>query len=104
MQKLFILYILVISCILSAFMRPTAGGSIYGRIKPYNGALKVWAVSDTDTGKAVVQNGEFDIKHLSAGRYRVIVEGQRPYKVTTKPDVIVSDSASTDVGEIVLDQ
>lgn len=71
---------------------------------PQNGALSVWAVSDRDTGRAMVQNGEFEIKKLRPGNYRVIAEGRRPYKVTTRPGVVVGDSAIVDIGDLFLDQ
>jgi hypothetical protein len=87
-----------------AFIVQDKPGSIKGRVVPYNAALNVWAVSDNDTAHAVVQNGAFEIKALKAGRYRVIVEGLKPYKVTTKPDVIVSNGVITDVKDIILDQ
>ena len=86
------------------FQQDSRSGSISGRVVPYNAAVNVWAVADNDTAHGVIHNGEFELKKLRAGRYRVIVEGRRPYKVTTRPDVIVSDSANTNVGEIVLDQ
>lgn len=87
-----------------AFVRKELPGTIKGRIKPYNAALHAWAVSDNDTANATIQNGAFEIKNLKTGRYRLIVEGLRPYKTTTKPDIIVSAGITSDVGEIVLDQ
>ncbi|NCI46809.1 hypothetical protein [Sediminibacterium soli] len=82
----------------------TDAGSIYGRVIPYNAALHVWAVSDNDTGRAVIQNGMYEIRNLRPGRYRLIADGRYPYKVTTKPDVIVYDSSSTNAGEIILEK
>ncbi len=91
--------------LLFAFVKQQdTGAKIRGRVTPYNAALKVWAVSDNDTSVGVVQNGQFEIKSLKPGRYRVIAEGLRPYKVTTKPDVVVNAGATVDVGEIILDQ
>lgn len=87
-----------------AFTRHDQPGELRGTIKPYNGALHAWAVSDADTGNGVISSGAFIIKNLKPGKYRVIIEGLRPYKPTTKPDVIVNGGSSTDVGEIVLDQ
>ena|ERR1700733_1995810 len=87
-----------------AFVRKELPGTIKGRVKPYNAALHAWAVSDNDTANGTVVNGDFVIKDLKTGRYRVIVEGLRPYKTTTKPDIIVTAGITTDVGEIVLDQ
>jgi hypothetical protein len=95
-------YLIVFCLVLAGMCFAYRDGSVYGRIKPYNAALHVWAVSDDDTGSAVIANGQFEIKNLRPGRYRIIVEGLYPYKVTTKPDVIVNDSAATDAGEIQL--
>lgn len=78
--------------------------AIRGTVKPLNGALHVWAVSDSDTSSATVVNGQFKIENLKGGLYRVIAEGIRPYKVTTKTGVNVNPGTSVDVGEIVLDQ
>lgn len=77
---------------------------IRGTVKPSNAALHVWAVSNTDTSSGVVVNGQFEIKNLKGGLYRVIAEGLRPYKVTTKTGVNVNPGSSVDVGEIVLEQ
>src|SRR5471032_1263493 len=77
-------------------------GTIKGRVVPYNAALHIWAVSDKDTVDALVQAaGAFELKGVKAGRYRVIAEGLRPYKVTTKPDVVV-DGNVVDIGDIIL--
>ncbi len=104
MKRLFCICIVTISIVLAGFKQPQRLGSIRGRVVPQNAALNVWAVSDSDTGHAVVQNGEFEIKQLQPGRYRVIAEGIRPYKVTTRPDVIVADSTQVNIGDLQLDQ
>jgi hypothetical protein len=90
--------------VLFAFIKQNAVTGIRGRVSPYNAVLHVWAVSDTDTARAIVQNGAFEIKNIKAGKYRVIAEGLKPYKVTTKPDVIVNQGVSVDIGEIILDK
>lgn len=87
-----------------AFAAQQYSGSIRGKVLPHLAALHVWAVSNGDTGRAVLQNGEFEIRNLRPGRYLIIVGARLPYKTTIKPDVIVSDSSNTDVGEIRLDQ
>ena len=91
--------------VLFAFVRQQDTKTVIkGRITPYNAALHVWAVSGTDTASGTVVNGQFEIKNLKGGKYRVIAEGLRPYKVTTKPDVVVNPGTTVDVGDIVLDQ
>lgn len=95
-------FLLVI--VLFAFVRHDIGATIKGHVVPYNAALHVWAVSDRDTNSGIVQNGAFEIKKLKGGKYRVIAEGLRPYKVTTKPDINVASGTIVDIGDIILDQ
>jgi hypothetical protein len=90
--------------VLFAFVRQDVGATIKGHVVPYNAALRVWAVSDNDTSSGIVQNGAFEIKKLKGGKYRVIAEGLRPYKVTTKPDINVASGTIIDIGDIILDQ
>lgn len=104
MKRLFLIVIISVSVILAAFKQQQRLGSIHGRVIPLNAALNVWAVSDKDTAHAIVQNGEFELKQLKPGRYRVIAEGMHPYKVTTRPDVIVTDSLQVNIGDLILDQ
>ena len=92
------------TALLLAFTLQSPTGSIRGRVVPFNAALHVWAVSDKDTANSVIQNGAFEIKGLKEGRYRLIVDGRRPYKTTTKLDVVVNSGTATDVGDIILDQ
>lgn len=96
--------LMLLNTLLAAYVVQVYSGSIRGKIVPHNAALNVWAVSNADTGRGVVQNGEFEIKNLRSGKYNVIVDARLPYKVTTKPDVMVNDSSNTDVGEIRLIQ
>ncbi len=79
--------------------------SIKGTVTPADKALRAWAVSPTDTLKADVQNGTFEIKDVKAGTYSVIIEAQEPFANTRKKDVVVdAQQATTDVGEIKLQQ
>ncbi|MEO8171796.1 MAG: hypothetical protein ABI581_01890 [Sediminibacterium sp.] len=105
MKKQWILAIAFLSVIVVfAFVRQDIGATIKGRVVPYNAALHVWAVSDHDTNSAIIQNGTFEIKKLKGGKYRVIAEGLKPYKVTTKPGITVASGAVVDIGDIILDQ
>ncbi|HLK30929.1 MAG TPA: carboxypeptidase-like regulatory domain-containing protein [Puia sp.] len=79
-------------------------GSIKGKVTPANGAAKVWAISGTDTLKASVDGGTFNIMDAKPGTYKLIVEAMPPYKNMAKEGVTVSDGQSTDVGEIKLQQ
>ena len=103
-QSPLIILLLLGAVLFYAFTRHDLPGEVRGSIKPYNGALHAWAISDIDTGNAVITSGTFNIKNLKPGKYRVVIEGLRPYKTTAKPDVLVNGGSATDVGEIVLDQ
>lgn len=79
-------------------------GSIKGTVTPADGAVKAWALSATDTLKADIMNGAFEIVNVKPGDYRLIIEAKAPYKNTAKDGVSVKDAQPTDVGEIKLDQ
>lgn len=76
--------------------------SIKGTVTPADKAVNAWAMSATDTLKAEVMNGAFEIKDVKAGTYSVTIEAQEPYANTTKSDVVVVEGQTTDVGEIAL--
>lgn len=78
------------------------GGSIKGTVTPADKAIRAWAISTTDTIRADVQNGTFEIKDVKAGTYNVIIEAQEPFANTRKKDVAVTDGQPTEVGEIQL--
>ena len=77
-------------------------GSIKGTVSPAEAALKVWAISNTDTFQAKVDKGIFEIKDLVPGNYNLVVEATAPYKSIGKQDVPVADGKPTDVGQIQL--
>lgn len=79
-------------------------GSITGKVTPADAAAKVWAISGTDTLKASVDGGTFNITNVKPGTYKLIVEAMPPYKNMAKEGVTVNDGQSTDVGEIKLQQ
>jgi hypothetical protein len=79
-------------------------GSIKGTITPADGATKAWALSNTDTLKADIQAGSFEIMGAKAGTYRLIIEAKPPYRNTAKDNVAVTDGQPTNVGEIKLNQ
>jgi hypothetical protein len=77
--------------------------TIKGTVTPADKAVRAWAVSPTDTLKAEVQNGTFEIKDVKAGTYSVIIEAVEPYANTRKKDVVVeAEKPTTDIGEIQL--
>ncbi|GAO42225.1 carboxypeptidase-like regulatory domain-containing protein [Flavihumibacter petaseus] len=79
-------------------------GSIKGTVSPADGAVQAWALSATDTAKAAINNGAFEITNVKPGDYRLIIEAKAPYKNQAKEGVSVKDNAATDVGEIKLEK
>src|SRR5215471_18746592 len=79
-------------------------GSIRGTISPVDGATRAWALSATDTLRATIDKGSYEITGAKPGTYRVIIEAKPPYKNAAKDGVTVSDGQTTDVGEIRLQQ
>lgn len=79
-------------------------GSIKGTVSPADGATRAWALSGTDTLKASIDKGAFEITGAKAGSYRLIIEAKPPYKNAAKDGVTVADGQPTDVGEIKLEQ
>ena len=78
------------------------GGSIKGKITPVDGASQVWALSATDTLKAMINQGTFEIQNAKAGTYKVYIDAVEPYKDVIKEGVQVTDGSSADLGEILL--
>jgi hypothetical protein len=79
-------------------------GSVKGTVSPADGAVRAWALSGTDTLKATIDKGMFEITGAKAGTYRVIIEAKPPYKNAAKDGVTVVDGQPTDIGEIKLEQ
>ncbi|MBC7849467.1 MAG: carboxypeptidase regulatory-like domain-containing protein [Chitinophagaceae bacterium] len=76
---------------------------IKGSITPVDKGVRAWALSPTDTLRADIQNGTFEIKDVKAGTYSIIIEAKEGYANTGRKDVVVSaDSAVTDLGQITL--
>ena len=78
------------------------GGSIKGRVIPADGASQVWAMSASDTVKAAISQGNFEILNAKAGTYRVFIDAIDPYKDIVKEGVQLSDGGTVDLGEIQL--
>ncbi|HEX5024547.1 MAG TPA: carboxypeptidase regulatory-like domain-containing protein [Agriterribacter sp.] len=79
-------------------------GSVKGSVSPADAAAKVWAISGTDTLKADVTNGAFEIMDAKPGVYKIIIEANAPFKNSSKEGVEVKDGESTDIGQIKLEQ
>ena len=81
-----------------------AGASIKGTVTPAENATVVKAISGTDTLKAAIENGAFELFAPKAGTYTIVVEATAPYKNTTKEGVVVADDKPVDLGTITLEK
>lgn len=88
---------------LFAFNVLTAG-SIKGTVSPADAASRAWALSNTDTLRASITQGAYEIKDAKPGSYRVIIEAKPPFKNAAKDSVTVMDGQATEIGEIKLEQ
>ncbi|MET0244614.1 MAG: carboxypeptidase regulatory-like domain-containing protein [Flavitalea sp.] len=88
---------------LSAF-KGNYAGSIRGTVVPADAANRAWAISPTDTLKASVLQGAYQITNVKQGAYRIIIEAKPPYKNVARDSIRVMDGQSTEVGEIRIDQ
>jgi len=79
-------------------------GSIKGTVTPSDGAVRAWAESATDTLKASIVNGAYEITDAKPGMYKVIIEAKPPYKNAAKDGVSVNDGQAADAGEIKLEK
>lgn len=81
-------------------------GEIEGRVLPRQADALVMAINGTDTISAIPEddNGEFKIVGLSAGTYKLFIDGQNGYQDTTINSVIVRNREDTHVPVITLHQ
>ena len=86
------------------FAFKSVDGSIKGVVTPAEGAKTAWALSSTDTLKAAINNGTFEIINAKPGTYKLIIEANAPYKNQAKECISVADGQPTDVGEIKLEK
>lgn len=81
-------------------------GEIEGRVLPRQADALVMAINGMDTISAIPEddNGEFKIVGLSAGAYKLLIDGQNGYQDTTINSVIVRNREDTHVPVITLHQ
>ncbi|RZK37972.1 MAG: carboxypeptidase regulatory-like domain-containing protein [Pedobacter sp.] len=105
MKKLgvFLTAIMVSTIFIVAFSYIKVGG-IVGRVVPNDALAGVSLVSGTDTLTAQVSQGAFTFTNLKEGVYTIWIKANAPYKDTLIEKVAVKDSATTDLGEIKLQQ
>ena len=77
-------------------------GGIQGKVTPAEGAKEVVAVAGTDTLRSQISNGAFVFSNVKKGTYTIWIKSNPPYKDASVENVAVTDSATTDIGEIKL--
>lgn len=98
-----ILAMLVVVVILFSFTVFKAA-TITGRVTPAEGLKDVWAVSQSDTARGTVSQGNFMIENVKPGTYKVIIDANAPYKDIVKEAVSVVEGQPVDMGEIKLEK
>jgi hypothetical protein len=79
--------------------------SIKGTVAPADGFSNVWAITGTDSLKAITDQGSFSFTDAKPGTYQVVVEGKAPYKNFVKDSVVVTEGGQpVDLGTITLEQ
>ena len=84
--------------------KPFFAGTVKGTVSPPDAAVRAWVLSATDTFRADVNKGVFEITNVKAGNYKLIIEAMPPYKNKAKEGIEVTDEGTADVGEIKLEQ
>jgi len=79
-----------------------AGGIIKGKVMPADGASQIWAMSSSDTLKAAISQGTFEISNVKEGTYKIYIDAVDPYKDVVKDGVQVPEGGTVDLGEIQL--
>jgi hypothetical protein len=79
-------------------------GSIKGTIMPLDAGVRAWAESATDTLRAPILNGSYEIPDAKPGAYKIIIEAKPPYRNIAKDGIMVTDDQVTDAGEIKLEK
>ena len=79
-------------------------GSIKGTVSPADGGVRAWAESVTDTLRAPIVNGTYEIPDVKPGAYKIIIEAKPPYRNVAKDGIMVNDGQAADVGEIKLEK
>ena len=94
---------IVITAGLFAF-RFIADGSIKGKVSPPDAVSNAWAISNADTLKAKISEGNFEIMGVKPGTYKLVIEAKPPYRNASRENVVVADGQATDVGDIKLEK
>jgi hypothetical protein len=76
--------------------------SFHVRISPANGAERVWAIQGKDSIEMTNVNGEFFLRSINPGQWRVSVEAVEPYKDVQFNVDDIKPGFDRDLGEIRL--
>src|SRR6185503_7543603 len=80
-------------------------GRIEGRVLPRAADPLIMAITGTDTTTAIPEDdGEFKIVGLTAGTYKLFIDGRNNYKDTTINNVIVRNREDTHIPTVTLHQ
>ena len=93
----------IAAVLLLAFARQRMG-SIKGTVIPLDAGARAWAESATDTLRAPILNGSFEITDAKPGAYKIVIEAKPPYRNIARDGILVTDGQETDAGEIRLDK
>jgi len=105
MKKLGVFFVaLILSSVLFIAFTFVKVGGIIGKVNPADAVAGVSLVAGTDTLKAQVSQGAFTFTGLKEGVYTIWVKANAPYHDAIIENVAVKDSATTDLGEIKLQQ
>ena len=93
---------------LKPFLKPyciKTSGSVEGRVFPQAAHAQVMVFNNSDTAYALPEDeGEFDARGLSAGKYSVLFKATTPYKDTTLLNIQVQAGMETKLPTITLHQ
>ena len=76
--------------------------SFHMRMSPANGAERVWAIQGKDSIEMTNVNGEFFLRSINPGQWRVSVEAFEPYKDVQFNVGDIKPGFDRDLGEIRL--
>lgn len=97
------LFITVLVLLFSFILPQRDASTISGIITPADAAVKVWAISSSDTFSTVPVAGKFSVT-VKEGMWNLVVEAAKPYQNATVTGIFVIDGQPNDVGTIVLKQ
>lgn len=80
------------------------GGSIKGTVNPSGSVESVYAISGTDTIKAVVADSLIAMDNVKAGTYSIQIDAKEPFKDQKLDNVLVEKGKITDLGKLTLVQ